>query len=746
MKTIVYLIISSLVLFVFVGMTFTGCNKSSSRHYADDSSATELGFTSESNTMLDHRAKHTVTPLPDGKILLTGGYRTSPHVSHVSAEIFDPMLKSFSLTGSMNDRRQCHNAVLLPDGTVLVVGGNNETDHSYKTAEIYDPNSGLFTRVGSMTEERTCAMSTLLPNGTVLVAGGYDTLGTYSDTAEIYDPATQTFSAPIQMHFARSCHAQVLMRNGLVLMTTGCAATENAELFNYRNNSFTVIDNLSTQRKYPYFELLPDGTVFIAGGAADGHHVATAEIYTPSYTGGKGSFKVVAGTLGTGRWRGAHGLLPDGKVLLMGGAAATSGGGSMHLNSAELYDPVANTFNGSYTMSLARGNWCRFVMTGYGFGVVFGGIDVMGESTNTYDIWKIRKPATAKFDALPSPMGDFRAKLTATLLPDGKILIAGGYKTSPSLSHATAEIYDPISGLIAPTGAMIDRRQCHNAVALTDGTVLLVGGNNETGTSLNSAEIYHPTTGQFLLTAGMTEARTCAMSTLLPNGKVLVAGGYDTAGTYSDTAEIYDPEFQTFSAPIQMHFARSCHAQVLMRNGLVLMSTGCAATENAELFDYRDNSFKVIDNLSTQRKYPFFELLPNGTVFITGGAANGFDVATAEIYTPSYSGGKGGFRLVAGTLGTGRWRGAHGLMPDGKVLLMGGATAVSGGGSIYLNSAEFFDPITESFSGSYTMSAARGNWPRFVLTGYGSGVVFGGIGLNNEATNSCDSWDSIYLK
>jgi len=345
------------------------------------------GFTAGADEMFDSRAKLEATPLPDGRILITGGYRTSPFVSNDTAEIFDPVTETYTDAGLMTTRRQCHTATRLPDGKVLIVGGNNELDHSYETAETFDPATGKFTATGSMTEERTCAMATLLPNGKVLVAGGYDSDGTYSDTAEVYDPATGTFGAPIQMGYTHGCHCQALLSNGLVLLTTGCTGAEHAELFDYRTETFMVIDDMALQRKYPFFQLLPDGRVLIAGGQSNGKSVSSAEIYTPAANGGPGSFTLITARLETSRWRGAQGLLPDGTVLLMGGTTTLADDSTQYLDSAEIFDPVTNTFSGAFEMSEARAKWPRFVMTGQGYGVVFGGIGADGEAVNTADIW-----------------------------------------------------------------------------------------------------------------------------------------------------------------------------------------------------------------------------------------------------------------------------------------------------------------------------------------------------------------------
>jgi len=353
-----------------------------------DDPATEVGFEQGADEMRDSRAKLEATPLPDGRILVTGGYRTSPFVSHDSAEIFDPKTETFTDAGTMTVRRQCHTATVLADGRILIVGGNNETDESYRTAEIYDPAAGTFTATGSMAEERTCAMATLLPNGKVLVAGGYDTAGTFSATAEIYDPSTGEFEPRLTMHYEHSCHCQVLLDNDLVLLTTGCTGAERAELFDWKTETFTAIGDMTVQRKYPFFQKLEDGRVLVAGGQSSGVSVKSAEIYIPDPAGGKGRFELLASELTTARWRGAHGLLPDGRVLLLGGTTTLGDGSNEYLDTAEIFDPTTDSFSGEFKMSEARAKWPRFLPTDQGYAVVFGGIGVDGEAVNSADFWR----------------------------------------------------------------------------------------------------------------------------------------------------------------------------------------------------------------------------------------------------------------------------------------------------------------------------------------------------------------------
>jgi hypothetical protein len=166
-----------------------------------------VGSFAQSGHMLAPRYAQTATLLPDGEVLIAGGFGSGydcedlGEPAEISAELFDPTTGSFKVTGSMTMRRAGHTATLLPNGKVLMIGGGSDGGATLPfygtgsaTAEIYDAGAGLFTSTGCMAAARFGHTATLLKNGKILVAGGTDSYSSApSSTAEIYDPATGHF-------------------------------------------------------------------------------------------------------------------------------------------------------------------------------------------------------------------------------------------------------------------------------------------------------------------------------------------------------------------------------------------------------------------------------------------------------------------------------------------------------------------------------------------------------------------------
>jgi N-acetylneuraminic acid mutarotase len=165
--------------------------------------------------MVAWRASSSMTLLPNGKVLVAGGFTTDQR----SAELFDPATGNWNATGEMvGPRGDGQTAMLLPNGKVLVVGGGSTAE-----TELYDPVTGTWTATGALVKATNGPTATLLANGTVLVAGG---LGAASDSdaltaAQLYDPATGTWSATASLREARITGQQILLPDGRALVFGG---------------------------------------------------------------------------------------------------------------------------------------------------------------------------------------------------------------------------------------------------------------------------------------------------------------------------------------------------------------------------------------------------------------------------------------------------------------------------------------------------------------------------------------------
>ncbi|MGB7749167.1 MAG: kelch repeat-containing protein [Verrucomicrobiia bacterium] len=170
-----------------------------------------------------------------------------------------------------------------------------------------------------------------------------------------------------------------------------------------------------------------------------------------------------------------------------------------------------------------------------------------------------------------SPMTTTRQYQTATLLPNGKLLIVGGVNGT---YLSSTELYDPATGKCMTTGALNTGRAYHTATLLPNGKVLVAGGENPSspGIYLSSAELYDPTAGTWTTTGSLATSRAHHTATLLPNGKVLVAGGYNFS--YPASAELYDPATGKWTTSGALKTARDLHTATLLPNGQVLVAGG----------------------------------------------------------------------------------------------------------------------------------------------------------------------------
>jgi hypothetical protein len=181
------------------------------------------------------------------------------------------------------------------------------------------------------------------------------------------------------------------------------------------------------------------------------------------------------------------------------------------------------------------------------------------------------------------------------LLPSGKVLVAGGTQGDFSSDNlSSSELYDPNTGTWSLTGSLNVARFGLTATLLPDGKVLVAGGESQDGAINNSAELYNPTTGTWSYTGSLSTGRYGHTATLLPNGEVLVAGGHDWhSNTYLDSADVYDPATGNWSGTAKLNVTRMRHTAVLLQSGKVLVAGGNNRANrllSAELYDSGSSS------------------------------------------------------------------------------------------------------------------------------------------------------------
>jgi hypothetical protein len=360
----------------------------------------------------------------------------------------------------------------------------------------------------------------------------------------------------------------------------------------------------------------------VATSAADNTNslAATITVVQSGFTPG--------GYMTTGRGGSSATLLqePDVRVLIAGGDSE---------GTAELFDPANGSFTATGKMTAVRAGATATLLQN-GTVLIIGGIEpTTGLSLASAEIYN---PVTGSF--VPAgKMANSRVGHTATLLPDGRVLVTGGYDCAayPCVPQilAAAELFDPVTGVFTPTGSMAVGRIEHTATLLPNGRVLVAGGNNN-GT-LATTELFDPLNGTFTAAANMTGPRELHSATLLANGKVLLVGGYGEG--MLDTAEMFDPINGTFTAAGSMSTARESHTATLLPNGTVLIAGGdfCTVDDcgpifySAEVFDTATGSSVITGSMADSRTGHSATLLRNGTVLVIGGEYGPF-YKLAELY------------------------------------------------------------------------------------------------------------------
>ncbi|HUD42523.1 MAG TPA: kelch repeat-containing protein [Dokdonella sp.] len=291
----------------------------------------------------DARMRPTTVGLADGRVLVTGG-RSGKDGSIIptAVEIYDPATGTFGPAGSVSTPRYVGIVARLPDGKVLLTGGFNFSDGTLGSSEIYDPAAQTATPTGSLVHPRdTYGHALTLADGRIMIVGGYNDDGPLA-TVEIYDPAAGTFALTGDMPDARGDHCALVLADGRVLVLGGFGSDWNyamdAYLWDPATGQFRTAGRMTYPRANAHATLLADGRVLVAGGSTTGGsdlYEPRAEIWDPaSETFGE------TGAMITARSGGRAERLGDGRVLYMGG---WFGDGQNPTGDSELFVPMTET-------------------------------------------------------------------------------------------------------------------------------------------------------------------------------------------------------------------------------------------------------------------------------------------------------------------------------------------------------------------------------------------------------------------
>jgi hypothetical protein len=732
------------------------------------SGALGVGTIAAGPAMGTARAFHSASLLSNGDVFMAGG----SSVSYIgTTETYYPAKNSFTGGPFLQLETAFHTATAMGDGRVLIAGGKNSSNNntldpmtglpiagineSTNVVQVYDPVGG-FAPAAPMNENREKFAADLDANGNVNVAGGLGTIPTTNDTypsikvtgSITYSTITDTFSGQTVTlpnptpTLKLSVPTAGIIVGGFVYIPASeivfTSVTINVNAFEVPiNGQGTCVYSAGGNPPWTCGEIginsLPplSGTISCtsppcsspinlssSGNPSSMNEAppgnlpvqiiissmvfADVETYNPQ----KNSWTIQTAALAgpdalfidpahppyapynLARFAETSLLSPMDTNEVIGGASwnqtnaayvtqASIAGGVGAIVGIESFD----TPSGGPNLPGPRAYHTATTLPN-GTILIAGGQDV---STDTLNTSLIFDPNALTFSTT-SPLNVTRAKQTATLLPNGNVLVAGGFNFSTG-TLSSCEIYNSTGSAWTVTGSMNYSRQYHTATILPNGNVLVVGGVENGSQYLNTAEIYYSTSATWALTGSLPYPVAQHTATLLQDGEVLVLGGQNGSGPLSN-AEIYNPQTQQWSATTAMLAALWGHTATLLSNGDVLVVGGDNGSgEQATSYIYNPTgggSWSQTSSLFNARFDHNAVLLPNGGVLVSGGFTTTGAVGTLEVYDP-YTGGwapDGGITA----------RAAHttNISLSGVVFDIGGLGAQTGGNYLTNTNSHFF--------------------------------------------------------
>ncbi len=496
--------------------------------------------------------------------------------------------------------------------------------------------------------------------------------------AEVYDPRSNSWALTPSMPRGSYGGSATLLANGWVLVAGG--GTRVAQIFEPTRDVWVLPGAMSTLRTNATSTVLADGHVLVTGGLGpDGRAQATAEVFRA----GRSPIVSIHPTSVT-----FPSQLVDSPSKPLSFTVVNNGDADLTVSGVSVSGTHPGDFGATSRCSrrdVPPGGSClvsvRFTPSAIGRRTALVGL------TDNAPASPQRVPVSGygngPYSWVPTgAMSQRRDDATATRLSDGKVLVAGG-ESSPTTFLSAAELYDPTSGAFSPTGALDVPRESATAVRLHSGKVLVAGGVSTNFVRLSSAELYDPATGTWSMTGAMHDAGNGLTSTLLNNGKVLVTG----LG-FSNKAEVYNPATGTWKDTGPMGGGGLFNAAALLNDGRVLVVDG--GSNEAELYDPATNQWTATGTLSVARQGPTATLLPDGQVLVAGGAIPnaGGSLASAELYDPAT-----GTWTLADSMQHARYGQTATLMGNGWVVVTGGCSGECGRTTI-VSDAEAYDTST----------------------------------------------------